>query len=352
MGTHGWGTDVSLEELLFDKGYRFDFYQAARLLEAMYSEVSPGYPKKPLGEGAEPGKESVRFKSKVGFDFPASEIDEIIRANGKPAQMTVNFMGLAGGLGPLPAPYTELILERAWRKDTALRDFLDIFNHRLISLMYRVRKIYRIGFDFKAPEQSHFSRYFFSLMGMGMKSLRGRMGLPDRALLFYTELLNQQPRSMTGLESVLSDYFKVMVRGNQLCGRWIHIEEDEITRLGASGQNRTLGQDAVLGSRVWDQQGKFELMIGPLTYEQFLDFLPTGSAYVPLCEFTRFYIGTDELDYDFLLILKKDEKVEAGLGKADGPRLSWTSWLKRGGSDTEYERVRLSPQLEDESERI
>ena len=45
--------------------------------------------------------------------------------------MTVNFLGLAGCLGALDIPSTELVMRRTSNGDNALRDFLDIFNHRL-----------------------------------------------------------------------------------------------------------------------------------------------------------------------------------------------------------------------------
>jgi len=346
MAASGWGTNRPLEELLFEEGYRFEFYQAVRLLERLHERLCPDEDRVvSVAEGSEPDKEAVRFKSKVDFIFPAGEIHEIGKAasdSEEPSEMTVNFMGLAGCLGPLPVPYTELICDRVRERDTALRDFLNIFNHRLISLMYRVRKVYRIGFDLHSPEKSRFADYLFSLMGLGTKGLRGRMKVKDRALLFYAELLAQQPRSMAGLEAVLSDYFNIRVKGNQLCGQWYDIDEDQLSRIGSFGQNRRLGLDMVIGTRVWDQQGKFEIEIGPITYEQLYDFLPNvGTAYEALCELTRFYVN-GEFDFDFLLIVEKGEDIEPKLGRPKGPILGRTSWLRRVKDDAEYERVRIS----------
>ena len=344
MAASGWGTNRPLEELLFEEGYRFEFYQAVRLIERLHERFASDEEKcVSAAEGSEPNKEAVRFKSNADFNFPAGEIREIRKAASEhPSEMTVNFMGLAGHLGPLPAPYTELIRDRVRERDTALRDFLDIFNHRLISLMYRARKVYRIGFDLHSPEKSRFAGYLFSLMGLGTKGLRGRMKVRDRALLSYAELMAQQPRSMAGLEAILSGYFNVRVKGNQLCGQWYDIDEDQLSRIGSSGQNRGLGIDMVIGTRIWDQQGKFEIEIGPITYEQLYDFLPNvGTAYEALCELTRFYVN-GEFEFDFLLIVEKGEDIEPRLGRPKGPILGRTSWLRRVKDDAEYERVRLS----------
>jgi type VI secretion system protein ImpH len=142
MESHGWRSDRSLRDQLYLSGHRFGFYQAVRLIESDVPE------KTPMAEGSVSENEPVRFTAAVSQDFPASEIWDIVPGDtaGASDEMTVNFMGLAGCLGPLPAPYTELILERLRRKDKALKDFLDIFNHRLISLLYRVRKNPPAGF--------------------------------------------------------------------------------------------------------------------------------------------------------------------------------------------------------------
>jgi type VI secretion system protein ImpH len=302
--------------------------------------LEPG--RQAVGDSAEPGLETVRFRSSVAMGFPASDIGEIRRPReGEPAEMTVNFMGLAGCFGPLPMPYTELLLERAQLfKDTAMRDFLDVFNHRLVSLMHGVRKRHRVGFELRSPEQSNVAAYLFSLIGLGTRGLRERMDVPDRSLLFYAGLLGARPRSMLGLETMLADFFGVAVRGVGMRGRWIELEPDQITRLGPSGQNRTLGSTAALGSRAWDQQGGFELRIGPMPFERFADFLPDGDAYAPLIAMTRFYAG-DELAVTLLLAPMPHTVPGARLGAADGARLGWTSWLRGGGEASKLPPVRL-----------
>jgi type VI secretion system protein ImpH len=336
---HGWGKDSPVDEWLYAEAYRFDFFQAVRLLE-MASATST-----PVGEGAEPAREAVRFKSSVGLAFAASDVAEVrpADAEGGAAEMTVNFMGLAGATGPLHTPSTELIIERAWHKDTALRDFLDIFNHRLVSLLYRTRKLHRVGLDNAPPGEDRAARYVYAVAGLGTPNLRGRMQVKDRALLFYAGLLGQQPRSMAGLERLLSEYFRIRAQGQPFSGRWRSLEEGQWTRVGARGRNNALGASAVAGTRFWDQQGAFEICLGPLTLAEFLDFLPTGWAFRPLCDLVRFYVG-DELDFSFRLTLKAAEAEGTRLWTSDGARLGWTSWLKTKDWSEDDSQVSVSPE--------
>lgn len=440
MGAFGWGTDHPVKEWLFEEGYRFDFFQAVRLLETMSSDGVP------VGEGSDPEREPVLFTSQADLAFPATDIAEIqpldatlkqmglaysdltpelarqfgleeqpqgvvitdvnpasaafreaklrpsmgiieiipssdgdepvpgfsvetvrqlekvyqklkpgarfqmrvrlTRERGtklvemtKPeahrALMRVNFLGLAGHLGPLPVPYTELIMDRAWQRDTAFRDFLDIFNHRLVSLLYRIRKHHHIGLDVVAPDQSHIAQYLYALTGMGTPGLKGRMKVEDRALLRYTGLLTQRPRSVLGLEAMLNGYFHVPVRVRQYVGCWRALEGHQTTIIASAGaggtgeslpQNNSLGYNAVLGSHVWQQAGQFDLHFGLLGLPEFLDFLPLGSAYHALSELTRFYINQGA-DFNIVLKLKPEEVPASRLSMVMGPRLGWTSWL-------------------------
>jgi type VI secretion system protein ImpH len=267
----------------------------------------------------------------VGLDFPASEIDLLSRPkDGEPPTLVVNFLGLAGVLGPLPLPVTELVLEREWQHDTALRDFLDLFNHRLVSILARARKRYRPALTWKPPDQGPFARCGFAFLGLGTAGLAGRMAVPDRSLLQYAGLLVQQPRSQIGLEILLAHYFEVPVAVHPFAGRWLTLDAEEQTALGRSGRNQILGGvngSAVLGARIWDQESGFELRLGPLHLHQFLAFLPIGRAFGALVDLVRFYAGNG-LDVTVRLTLRAGEVPPCRLGW--GPRLGWSSWLKTG----------------------
>jgi type VI secretion system protein ImpH len=338
LAGQGWGTSGSVARLLFAEGWRFDFHQAVRLLERMAAEAVP------VGEGTEPGREAVRFSSRVSFEFPASDIHEVAlpAVAGEPARMTVNVLGLAGALGPLPAPFSEQLLERLWAKDPAFRDFLDIFNHRLVSMLHRARKRVRAGLSWERPDGGGFARAAFALVGLGTEGARGRMEIEDRALLQYTGLLARRGRSAVGLEVMLADYFGVGVRCTQFVGRWLTLDEEQRTAIGWNGRNHELsglGSGAVLGARVWDQAAGFELTVGPLTLGQFLDFLPTGRGFRSLVQMVRITVG-DDLDFGVRLTLAAAEVPPCRLGC--GPRLGWSSWLTTRPHTAHDSQVRLA----------
>jgi type VI secretion system protein ImpH len=340
LAGHGWGTSGSVARLLFAEGWRFELHQAVRLLERMARESVP------VGEGTEPEREAVRFSSRVGFDFPASEVYEVAlpAVAGDPARMTVNVLGLAGALGPLPAPFSELLLERLAAKDPAFRDFLDIFNHRLVSLLHRAKKRVRPGLSWDRPDGEGFSRAAFALMGLGTEGVRGRLEVEDRAFLQYAGLLARRGRSAVALEVMLADYFGVGVRCQQLVGRWLVLDEEQRTAIGSGWTGRHnalsgLGSGAVLGSRAWDQSAGFELTVGPLTLGQLLDFLPIGRGFRSLVQLVRFAVG-DGLDFSVRLMLDAPEVPPCRLGC--GPRLGWSSWLTTRPMAAHDSQVRLS----------
>ncbi|HEY0365272.1 MAG TPA: type VI secretion system baseplate subunit TssG [Pyrinomonadaceae bacterium] len=332
VNNYGWGKQMAVEDWLFAEGHRFDFFQAVRLLEIIHtSNGERGL--FPPGQSADPAKEIVHFRSVVQLDFPSSDVAQVTRRKDiptrdqpkAPAEMAVNFLGLAGGLGSLDTPSTELVLQRASHDDKALRDFLDIFNHRLVSLLYRIRKHHRVGLGSATPGDDQIARYLYSLIGMGTPRLQGRMHMRDRALLYYAGILAQQPRSMAGLQRILTDYFQVDVKIEQFVGKWCELEEDQWTKIGESGTNQRLGRDTcVVGTRVWDQQARFEIELGPLGWEDFESFLPTEWRFGVLCDLVRFYVK-DEFEFNVRLVLKADEIPVVELSTE--PALSWTTWL-------------------------
>ncbi|HVF51085.1 MAG TPA: type VI secretion system baseplate subunit TssG [Pyrinomonadaceae bacterium] len=340
MASEGRRNAAPLTGVLFDESYRFEFFQAVRLLERIFKE------RQPVGRiGSAPADEVVRFRTRQSLDFPASQIYEMQRGtraavaaaagdDGDEAspvepqpQMHVAFMGLTGPMGVLPRHYTELIAERVRAKDHALWEFLDIFNHRLLSLFYRAWEKYRFTVAYERGDRDRFTEYLFDIVGLGTRGLQDRLRMRDEGLLFYGGLIAQRPHSASAMAAILADRFGVPARVEQFSGQWLKIEPDSVTRLGAA--NSELGVSTIVGARVWDEQSKFRLRFGPLALQQFLNLIPSGGNFQPATRLTRFLAGA-EFDFDVQLTLRAAEVPPTVLTTRAKrrPMLGWTTWLK------------------------
>ena len=317
--------DVPLTEDVVQNADQYEFHAMVKLLEAMRPNATP------LGEGFDPSQEPLRIRSRVSLSFPHTDIYKLIATQDEdvPPLLETNFLGIAGVTGPLPTPYTQILIRRNDRKDTAFRDFLDIFNHRLISLLHLIRKKYWVGIKHERPENTMIGKSLLSLLGLDGHHLRERLGIQDRSLLYYAGLLWQKPRSCVGLERILESFFKTPIRIKQFEGKWISIPQEAQTKIGHRGQYHSLGKDTILNARYWDTQVMFMIHIGPLTLEQYINFLKPGNGYYKLSNLVRYYLG-DNKEYRINLILKKDHLPKTKLGY--GLALGWTTWLNRSRS--------------------
>ncbi len=317
-------TDKPLDKHLFDEPYSFEFFQAVRLLERIRPD------KMTVGGSALPGDEVVRFRSRIGFEFPPSEIHEIREVESESGddrlELIENFMGVAGVSGVLPAHYTELILDRIRHRDSTLWAFLDMFTHRTVSMFYRAWSKYRFPVAFERGNDD-FTGFLFDFAGLGSQGLRGRMNLEDEALLPFAGLIGQKPHSQNSIENVISDHFQIKAQIVQFFGQWLTLGTEDLTLLGQ--ENSSLGKNAMIGSRIWDQQSKLRLRLGPVDFKKFQAFLPSGSAYEALRSVVRFLAG-DEFDFDIQLVLAAKQVPGTVLTTRAmrKPMLGWTTWLK------------------------
>ena len=349
----------SIAYRLYEESYAFDFFQAVRLLQRM----EPGRVR--VGRAGPPSAEAVRFRARISLSFPPSSIYDLKQPTSSlPVPVLVQaFMGLTGPNGVLPRHYTELLyrIEREVRtpEKHALRDWFDLFNHRLVSLFYRAWEKYRFYVPFErgeydGPEPDPFTNALFCLIGLGARPLRRRLEvvardsvdeygetqkrvlarIEDLALLHFSGALAHRPRCAVALEAIIQDYFQIKSRIDQFQGQWLPLEPSNRTRFEGELGNNQLGVTTVAGDRVWDRQSKFRVRLGPLTYEQFTEFLPdrepvaARKTFLLLVHLVRLY-AEPTLDFDVQLILKAEEVPKCRLtgDGTFGARLGWNTWL-------------------------
>lgn len=348
MAPESGRTGIDLDQQLLREPYRFDFFQAVRLLKWVCWEkngAEAGGLQHALGGDQDPAREVVRFRAVQSQSFPASSVSAIrwpSQDEGgltpSPIEMVVSFMGLTGPSGVLPHHYSRLMIERIRDKDYSLQDFMDLFNHRVISLFYRAWEKYRLPIAYEHSQLSSagedpLTRSLFSVLGYGTPGLRDRTLVDDEVLLHYGGLFADHHRCVVSLEAMLSDYFHdVNVEVRQFQGQWFYISREDRSmlpsRTNPEGLNCELGETAILGERLWDVQSKFRIRLGPLDHSEFVRFIPMSDGLRPLCQLTRAYAGV-ELDFDVELVLKSGEVPFCRLGSqaADKPYLGYTTWL-------------------------
>ena len=306
---------------LADEPHKFGFFQAVRLLE----NAHPGLPR--VGTSLRLRDDPIRFAQSPSLSFAPATIARFNAGEGdKPPTLTQRFFGLFGANGPLPLHLTEYARERARRmpSDRALVRFLDMFHHRLLSLLYRAWAEAQPAVSLDRPDHDPFSRWVGSLAGYGQASLKGRDSIPDGSRLAAAGILGRSVHGAEGLERILNDFFRVPVRVHQWQPHWMRLPEEAHSRIGLRNAPVALGQSAVVGAKVWDCQNRFRVEIGPLTLEQYKRFLPGGESMTRLRDWVLNYVGY-ELSCEMHLVLKKEDVPAVRLGAAGA--LGWTSWL-------------------------
>lgn len=320
------GTDTaSVIENLLEAPQGFEFFQAVRLLSKLYPNRGQ------VGGKSDPEDEVVRFSTSLSFAFPTSDIKDLTQgeSNEDPLNMEVAFMGLASpnSFGALPLRYTEHIQALERDKNHGLRDFLDMFNHRFISLFYRAVAKHSMALSHEQEDHGIIEKILLCLIGMGLQGMENRLSFHERALLPRAGHVARKPISAVSLEGLISSYFDVKAEVDQFQPRWYRIEEEDLTLLGRA--NHTLGEDSILGSQVELSQFGFRVRLGPLTWKEYQSFLPIGEGLKSVMELIRLTTGA-EFDFDVQLVLKADETPELKLQSDPEqlPLLGWSTWLK------------------------
>ncbi|MBF0231473.1 MAG: type VI secretion system baseplate subunit TssG [Desulfamplus sp.] len=312
--------------------------------------------------GSQPGMaypyDEVESVSKTENNLHSEGMEKFLQNAGFEYILRANIGGLDGSSGPLPPWLSEILFRefhshRYENKPAPLGDFMDIFSNRFIKLLYLawLKPQPALGYS---SNQSSFIDILFSLMGLREGAAEKKEGFkdefnPDR-LLYYTGVMGLHLRSAAGLRGILRDYFdNNQIEVNQFVPRKVRLDKKYracLTRKkDAQGEKTNLwhvvlgtSKDVVLGSRVMDVSGTFQVKIGSLTWESFLEFLPGGKNREHLIAIVKRYVSpmlTWEIKLSIIakniecLPLNKSPLNESGKGvqeKNRKLRLGLNSW--------------------------
>jgi type VI secretion system protein ImpH len=327
---------VTLSQALEEGPYNFGFFNALRQLECAYSN------KPKFGKSLRPADDPIRMGQEPSLAFANATLAAFEPAkDGRYPRLVQRFFGLLGPHGPLPLHLTEYVLDRIHNHgDITLVRFLDMFHHRMLMLFYRAWANAQPTVSFDRPHTDQFRGYVGALIGIGMPTLLRRDPMPDVAKLYYSGLLACQTKHAEGLTAIITEFLDIPSKIEQFVGHWLELAVDDRWQLGISHRTGKLGMNVIVGSKAWDCQHKFRIVLGPMNYSDYQRLLPGSHRLTTLIAVVRNYTG-DEFNWDIRLMLHEDQVPVFELGKTGN--LGWTTWLYSEAAHMEADAFLLDP---------
>jgi type VI secretion system protein ImpH len=323
-----------MKNALLKEGRRFSFIQVMRLLRFFVRRARDHV------QDEKALSRNIRVRPELSLNFPETDIAGIEESDSEPSRylVTATFFGLYGTSSPLPAFYTEDLLQERSEDRSITRDFLDIINMPLYELLFKRWGKYQLIHLIADQQDRRALQRLYCLLGLDSEYFRRHLENPYR-LLRFIGLATQLPRSAEGLRAMLSAALEAAdIEVVPCVERMAPIPEDQRLWLGESGN--VLGEDSVLGEQVSDRMGKFRVRVGPVDADLLHHFLPDGKPFRDMAALIRFYLD-QPLDWDLEIILEPGAAGGIVLGQEHWTRLGWNTWLLDGPPPDEVLSVQL-----------
>ena len=289
----------------------YSFFQLNALLQ-QFRRVYNQTNEKPL---------DIRYRALASLGFPASDIASchwLEEVNKEFVELTVSFMGLYGPASPLPAYYTERVLQSSDPKHPS-RDLMDLFNHRLISLLQICWEKYRYFVRYETNGDDHYSQWLLALAGVDQSLLKNHGCLKWHRLLPLAGVLAGANGSADCMSKVIAHYFGIpKVEFEPWVARKIEVPRLQCNAMGM--KNTRLGSDLVVGDQIQDCMGKFHIHLKGIDTDLYRAFLPGGTCFDELVELMQLLM-VDPFDYEFWL--HPAQSVSSDRDGAGGLELGW-----------------------------
>jgi type VI secretion system protein ImpH len=314
---------------------RLGFLPLVSLLEKVASRASP------VGTNASPRDEAIRFRHDPSMVFAARDVSRVVRRGTQENpkfDVTTTFLGLFGAVSPLPSYLIETILFEN-EEDGIRRQFLDLFHHRLISLLYRSLQSTSVSASQNTAMDDDWSTRMLALCGVDA-GLDGQTGVLTREeLLSLAPLLALPTRSALSLTMALTRILRrhlggpeprdPSIRVHEFAGAWVPMGQTQQWRLGQTNSN--LARQTVLGSKSYDPVSGFAIHVGPVSQEVYQQFLPGGALREKAASVVDLFVR-DPLSYRYVVELSSPDLEPLRLSVKGSRRLGRDAWLGRSKS--------------------
>lgn len=334
MATYDRRESAPLTESVASRPSSYNFYQAVRLLApANERDLTT----------IESLDRAITFATEAGDQFPGSDIYAVTDEEQR-ALLTLTTFGLTGPLGPLPQQHSERIEAQARDGNDALKKFIGLFEHRLISLLYLVKQKNCMGLHNGTRSHSNQYQYLFNISGLPRIECINS-DHQHTHLLPFTGLLAGGKVSTPALTNILSTLLNADVKVSTLKGAFVRLAPDVQARLTskkrAIGQRKAgqrLGEKNALGGRVWNQTHGIDLEIGPVDWRTANEWVPGSAEYRTLVDLLL-YTTNGQWQLRAALLVREETIPISQLNHET--RLGFNSWLKTT-SDDGGERIRVT----------
>lgn len=289
---------------------RTNFYRFCQLLE----QSQPDAPA--LGSTWKISNDPIRFRPNPGMGFPAGEFKrlDIPDEPEKPASAMITFMGLYGVESPLPTACIDDITQRREGHE-AVSDFLDIFNHRLITQYYRIWRKYSWPASFQPGGKDKTSQYLLSLAGLGLKGCAENIATPISRFLALPGLMRLPTRTSEGIMAIV----RLLAPDSRA-----EIVPHDPARVALKSTLRmsancpvTLANRPVMGSHAIDVNHQAHLRLSTDNPDEAISWLPGGALHRDFLALLQVYLGA-RLDLRITLTLARELLPDAALSCKTG----------------------------------
>ena len=281
-----------VSEQLLDEAYRFDFFQAVRLLERWPREAAE--PQAAAAAASRVGqrpprrsRRSVRFRALPSLSFPAGASARSAPRRNRPPTSAAAAAGDGRHLPGAdraerrPAPALHRAGDRAdpRRRTTRCATSSTCSTTACLAVLSGLgevplsARLRAVAARARPARRTCYAVPVLPGRPWARAGLRGRLDVRRRGAALLRRPLRPLPPLGRGAGAVVADYFELPVDVRQFQGQWLYLSRGgpgslPVARLAARAEQRA-GRRLVVGERVWDVQSKFRVRLGPLGYAQF-----------------------------------------------------------------------------------
>lgn len=314
MATPHWRTGYSVAQLYQAQDANWSFHQLVRLL------LPTNTSNEQLLDAID---EHIEFNASMALNLPPGEIRKVTpaandasladgssnneRGEKQKHQIECAHYNLTGIDGPLATPFAEMLREDKLYGEGAMAAFFNLFNNRIHALRYVIHAFNNHSLASSEAGQNFNGQLLLALSGHYYQQQRDFHHQTDDCLIGLSGTLANVRMSLPTVKKLLfTSMGLTLMAMNSLVGRWLKVQSADHTRLGKA--NHRLGGQATLGTRIWDQQAAFELVIGLLSVEDMADLVPGGKRHLQLKQLIE-WISEKRCDCKITLVCEANNQA-------------------------------------------